>query len=626
MLQPTSYLGLATIILIWAAVLFHLDVVRDKSEHAAIQTTGNLARAFEEHIVRTVADIDWTIHILIAAYLRDPAGFDINTLLIPGQLNNITQIALIGPDGIVRKSTFGPQAIGVDLSDREHFRVFADGHYDQLFISRPVLGRITQRWAIQLAREIRDANGVFQGVMVASLDPYYLVQFYELMDLGEGGAVRLIGRDRVIRAQAGFKTDLTGQAVTGSRLFGDLSEDHAGTYIGSGGSTDGIERQFSYRVLKEYPMVVTVGLSLKEIFREYEESWRVFYGIAIALTGLILVVIVGSARRSAKLRRIRDALRASETRAREKSRELEITLDHMNQGLMMVDPQGRIAVVNNRAIELLDLPPEVRLRPRHKDIIASRFAAGEYGKDGGELPAKLRHMLKSGEFSTDVPLYERTRPNGTVIEVSSKPLPDGGVVRTFTDISERKLYEAKISHMAHHDALTGLANRALLQDRLEQALGRLRRLKESFAVLCLDLDRFKSVNDSYGHPAGDALLRAVADRLCRCVRETDTVARMGGDEFVVLQTTAASRDDIAVLAQRILQSIKAPYHIKGKEVTIGVSVGITVASDDGADMDELLRRADTALYRAKAAGANTYRFFEPGMVGNAMPPRRVANS
>jgi diguanylate cyclase (GGDEF)-like protein len=627
LLQPTSYLGLATIVLIWGALLFHLDFVWDKSEHAAIQATGNLARAFEEHIVRTVADIDRTIHILCAAYLRDPAGFDIDTLLTPGHLNNITlQIALIGPDGVVRKSTLGPQAIGVDLSDREHFQVFADSHYDQLFISKPVFGRVTQRWAIQLAREIRDTNGVFQGVMVASLDPYYLVRFYESIDLGEGGAVRLIGLDRVVRAQAGFKTDRTGQAITGSKLFGELPEEPAGSYVGSGVTTDGTERQFSYRVLNDYPLVVTVGLSLNEIFREYDENRWVFYGIAIALTVLILAFIGGSARRSAKLRRARDALDASEARAHEKSRELEITLDHMNQGLMMIDAQGRIAVVNDRAIDLLGLPPDVRLRPKYKDIIASRLAAGEYGNEGDGLRQDVRAMFKSGGLTADVPLFERTRPNGAVIEVRSEALPDGGVVRTFTEISQRKRYEAQISHMAHHDALTGLANRSLLKDRIKQAVGRLRRLKEGFAVLCLDLDRFKGVNDTYGHPAGDALLCVVADRLRQCVRETDTVARMGGDEFVVLQATSTRREDIAALAERIVRSLSAPYDIDGTEITIGVSVGIAVATDENANIEELLRTADIALYHAKSSKADKYRFFALGMVRSTMPSKRVVNS
>jgi len=628
LLQPVSYLGLATVVLIWAALHFHLNFVWHKAEQAAVQTTGNLARAFEEHIVRTIADIDWTIHILRAAYRRDPAGFDINLLLARDNFkNNITlQIALLGPDGIVKKSTLGPQATGIDLSDREYFRIFADGPYDQLFISKPVFGRITNRWAIQLAREVRDASGNLDGVIVASLDPYYLVRFYESIDLGNGGAVRLIGLDRVVRAQAGFETDMIGQAIVGSRLFNRLPAEPAGSYVGSGATVDGTERKFSYRMLSDYPLIVTVGLSVSEIFREYAENQRIFYGIAAALTILILVVVVGSARRSAKLHRTRNALRASEARALEKSRELEVTLDHMNQGLMMVDPQGNIAVVNNRAVELLGLPPNIRLRPKLTDIMAFRVAAGEYREDGNDLPSEVRKRLESGGLSADVPLYERTRPNGAVIEVRSEALPDGGVVRTYTDISERKRYEAQISHMAHHDALTGLANRTLLEDRVRQALGRLRRLKESFAVLCLDLDRFKSVNDTYGHPVGDALLRAVADRLCQCVRETDTVARIGGDEFVVLQATASCREDVAVLAERIVRSIGAPYDLGGAQITIGVSVGIAIASGEGAHMDELLRTADIALYHAKSGNAEKYEFFEVGMAGSTMPSKRVVNS
>jgi diguanylate cyclase (GGDEF)-like protein len=157
-------------------------------------------------------------------------------------------------------------------------------------------------------------------------------------------------------------------------------------------------------------------------------------------------------------------------------------------------------------------------------------------------------------------------------------------------------------------------------------MGRLRRLKEGFAVLCLDLDRFKSVNDTYGHPAGDALLCAVADRLRQCVRETDTVARMGGDEFVVLQAASARREDIVVLAERIVRSLSAPYDLSGIAVSIGASVGIAVATDENANIEELLRTADIALYHAKSSKADKYQFFARGMAGSTMPSKRVVNS
>jgi diguanylate cyclase (GGDEF)-like protein len=180
------------------------------------------------------------------------------------------------------------------------------------------------------------------------------------------------------------------------------------------------------------------------------------------------------------------------------------------------------------------------------------------------------------------------------------------------DITERRRSEAKIAHMALHDALTGLANRVLLNEQLEQALARVKR-GEMVAVHLLDLDHFKNVNDTLGHPAGDKLLKDAASRLRALVRETDTIARMGGDEFAILQVAIGQPADATALAQRVIESVGAPYEIDGRQVLIGTSVGIAIGPADGLTSDQLMRNADLALYRAKGDGRGTYRFFEAEM-------------
>jgi diguanylate cyclase (GGDEF)-like protein len=191
-------------------------------------------------------------------------------------------------------------------------------------------------------------------------------------------------------------------------------------------------------------------------------------------------------------------------------------------------------------------------------------------------------------------------------------MADGGWVATHQDITEQRRSEAKIAHMALHDALTDLPNRLLLSERLEHALARVKR-GEVVATHLLDLDLFKHVNDTLGHAVGDKLLQAVAGRLLAVARETDTVARMGGDEFAIVQVALERPAEATTLAERVIEAIREPYQIDGHQVVIGTSVGIAIGPNDGVDPDQLLRNADLALYRAKSDGRGAFRFFEPGM-------------
>jgi diguanylate cyclase (GGDEF)-like protein len=203
----------------------------------------------------------------------------------------------------------------------------------------------------------------------------------------------------------------------------------------------------------------------------------------------------------------------------------------------------------------------------------------------------------------------------------TQPMKSGGWVATFEDITEWEQAQAQISHMARHDSLTGLPNRTLFREELERALHMVKRT-DQLAVLCLDLDHFKKINDSLGHPVGDELLKQAAARLRQCVGPGDTVARLGGDEFAIVQfCNGCEPSAVPALASQIVEVVAAPYEIDGHHLVIGVSVGISLAPEDGDNPDELLKNADLALYRAKADGRGTYRFFETGMDARAQARR-----
>jgi diguanylate cyclase (GGDEF)-like protein len=297
-------------------------------------------------------------------------------------------------------------------------------------------------------------------------------------------------------------------------------------------------------------------------------------------------------------------------RVRQHTRCVETAIDYMSQGLTMFDKSGLLVLCNRRYIEMYGLSADV-VKPgcTVSQLVEHRIATGSLSvAEAEQYVANRKAAIAHDKAVSNIVEL----PNGRTIVVTRRPLPGGGWVATHEDITDRRQAEARIAHMAHHDALTDLPNRVLLRKQLETAMLRVGR-GEQLAVLYLDLDHFKSINDTLGHSVGDELLKAVALRLCGCIRQTDMVARLGGDEFAIIQTGIGQPADAASLAQRIREALTIPYDIGGHLVIADVSIGICTVSAGGADPDQLLKNADMALYGAKNDGRGTFRFFEPEM-------------
>ena len=293
----------------------------------------------------------------------------------------------------------------------------------------------------------------------------------------------------------------------------------------------------------------------------------------------------------------------------EQHQRFDVALNNMYHGLCMFDKDKRLIVCNRRYAEMYRL---ARASPAARnpldDIFGYRIETGQGPLD---LEGYKRDQLKRSYDGKSIS-YKLQLMDGRVLQIDSEHMDGGGWVATHQDITEATQAEAQINHLARHDALTNLPNRAVFRSNLEDALKRASR-GDAVAVLCLDLDQFKAVNDTLGHPVGDALLQEVADRLRVCVRDTDTASRLGGDEFAIILTTSVEPVGVTSLASRIIESLSAPYNIAGHKVVIGTSIGIALAPEDGTTPDDLLKNADLALYRAKSDGRGVYRFFEPGM-------------
>jgi diguanylate cyclase (GGDEF)-like protein len=289
---------------------------------------------------------------------------------------------------------------------------------------------------------------------------------------------------------------------------------------------------------------------------------------------------------------------------------LDAALAHMSQGLCLYDREGRLQVVNRRFCEIFDISPELVLPGMtFEGVLRLSVAAGNHGSQTvADLLAECDDFLARRKGGN----YFQHLSDGRVVSIAHRSTSDGGWLISCEDVTEQQRAQSQIAFMARHDALTRLPNRSLFAERIEQSVAEAGR-GAGFAVFCIDLDNFKQINDTLGHPVGDGLLCAVADRLSACVREADTVARLGGDEFAIIQSGVRNAEDAESLAQRIVDRVGAPYELNGHRVVVGCSVGISLAPGDGTTREKLLKNADMALYRSKMDGRGTWRFFEPAM-------------
>jgi diguanylate cyclase (GGDEF)-like protein len=290
--------------------------------------------------------------------------------------------------------------------------------------------------------------------------------------------------------------------------------------------------------------------------------------------------------------------------------QFQAVLSNITQGVCFFDGEKRLLLWNQRWTEIYNLPPKaIYVGCSLEEIIGFRFAAGSTPDMSMSEYLASRNRRAAEERSSNV---VEALTNGRFIAIWYQPVLGGGWVATHEDITERRQAEESIAFMARHDALTRLPNRVLFRERMEQAIAMAGRGTE-FAVICFDLDNFKQVNDTLGHPVGDGLLVAVSDRLRTCVREVDTLARLGGDEFAIIQVGVRQPDDAESLANRIIAAFRQPFDVDGHQVMAGASIGVTIAPGDSVSYETLMRDADIALYLAKTEGRGTVRFFEPEM-------------
>ena len=508
-------------------------------------------------------------------------------------------------------------APSINVRDRDFTRVLLAANAPKTFISEPSLSQTTGKWTIYFSRRFESPDGQLIGIVLSTVLTDHFEHLFSQIALDGEASLTLYRSDGMLLVRHPQVVPQIGKTFsqTGNynRMLGALD----GGIARFTSTLDNKERLVAGHTVAHYPLIVTASSTVDEVLEPWREEAAAL-GVVTVFLELVLAITVLLAVRHLRGYELLQAAEAAQARAEEHERgavalqlqgqRFDIALNNMLQALLMFDHAGRLLVANQRMYGMFGMP-DGALMPgmTYREVTDRVIEAGQVtAEDMDNMRGRRAGLIARNERVSTI--WELA--SGRVFNVTHQPMDDGWLA-TFEDITERRRTEARMAHLAHHDALTDLPNRVLFRKRLEDALTSARR-GEGLALLCLDLDQFKAVNDTLGHPVGDLLLRAVAVRLVERTRETDIVARLGGDEFAVVQSIDRP-SEAAGLADRLIEMFDTPFEVAGHQIVIGTSIGIAFAPQDGVDGDELLKKADLALYRAKVDGRGICRLFHAEM-------------
>ncbi|MDC8756609.1 EAL domain-containing protein [Janthinobacterium fluminis] len=595
--------GLALLASLWAITHLQLNVERAVAQKHALASAASLSRAYAQSLVRTLEQMDQMTMELKYDWEHSKATLSLEESRRNGLYTapQFAMVAILDRKGRPVTATVPFERLPSGSAEYvlKHWRSNASA-------LRIGVGRSPAAAAplINFTRRLEDRNGEFDGVVVVAVDPAYLSQFYDSFNFGQHGLTAMLSDDGEV-----FSARVGAAVLPVSRTpFIDTAfvEGESGVALSAGRSTfaDRENRFVAWQALKAYPFTAVIGLAASEVLRPYEETRAIYMVIAGAVSGLLLLFTI-----IASVLSVRLAWRQHQSEGVRSA--YRMATEGTSDGFYIV------AAIRNHCgtiedFELVDCnePGAHFFGLRREQLLGLRLQARAQEPYFAELIGIYREAMETGCSDVEIELPESNPFNLRWIRRRLVRSGDRLAV-TLQDISRSKSHEADLLRVANEDGLTGLPNRHWLGRFLPEALRQAGAANSMLALLFIDLDGFKAVNDTRGHAEGDAVLCAAALRLKSVLRPGDHVVRLGGDEFVVILDPVDSDARVARVAERVAAAVEEPFLLDGERHKMGASIGISVYPRDGADPATLLKNADIAMYAVKVAGKGHHRFYQP---------------